>query len=155
MSDLLLFARFFEFSLDMTLQDSVDRLMSLTQPQTGFLNASRRTVEVQKADEETYTFEIRVQRYSRGFTDFTNAKCVGLVFKEQKSEGTFIQGKITAGIMMPLLWISLVAIFLASLSSPSLGWSAILVTIGLVYGLQSWLDRRKLRSLIYEAFQRS
>jgi len=153
LSDILLFARTFELSLDTPLQECVERLSSLSQPQTGFLNPSCRAVEVQKIDGDRYTFEIRIQRYSRGFTDFTNAKCVGFVFKDQELEGTVIEGKITAAHTSLLVYISLFVIFLTSLSSPSLGWSAVLVVVGLIYGLQSWADRRKLRSLIDDTLQ--
>jgi hypothetical protein len=151
--DKLLFAQQFEFAVDMLLHDCLDRLSNLSQPQTGFLNPSRRTVEVQEMDTDAYSFEIHLQRYSRGFIDFTNAKCVGFVFMDQDSKKTIVEGKITLGMMILPLYISLVAIFFASLSSPSLGWSLVLTVVGLLYGLQSWLDHRKLHRLLHDAFQ--
>ena len=151
--DTLLFAQPLEFAVNMPLEDCLDALSNLALPQTGFLNPTRRTVEVQKMDNDTFKFEICIKRYSRGFMDFTNAKCAGVLFKEHGSARLVVEGKITAGIFLLPLYTSLVAISLASLSSPGFGLIAAGIVIGSIYGLQSWTDRHKLRALIYEALQ--
>lgn len=104
-------------------------------------------------DADRYIFEIRVQRYSRGYTDFTNAKCVGFVFIDQKLEKTVIEGKITASLTSLVVYTSLFTILLASLSNPGFGLIAAGIVIGSIYGLQSWADRRRLQALIDEALR--
>ncbi len=152
--DSLFFPQDFKMMVDTTPQECVNHLLSLKQPYSGFWYPYSQDVWTEAIDGTTYDFEICFNRYGRGMT-YASVKCKGSIFRDSWSEKTVITGRFINGVLLILLWASLIMILLASLSGPSLGWIAIIIAVGLIYGLQSWADRRRLRSLVFEALQAS
>lgn len=150
--DKLLFPYQFEMNVDMPLQECIGRLMSLTQPKEGFWYPSNREVWTEKVSDNAVDFEIHLNRYGRGMS-WTSGKCAGVVFRDSWSGKTVIKGQFTVGKLVLIILGFPILLFFVSLPRFEFGWTAVLITYGLVYGLQVWADRRKLRLVVYEALQ--
>ncbi|MEO8393671.1 MAG: hypothetical protein ABI700_11835 [Chloroflexota bacterium] len=158
--DKVLFAYPFQITVNKPLQACLDLLSGLSQPSSGFLKSLNRTVQLQKTDEESYKFKIRVNRYGGGAA-IASVKCTGVVFRDSLSDRTVIKAKMTVAkyVIMTCVYVLLLTFFMPLFLHVPFPYSIgflLLCTVSLgVLWLQVRSDYRKLQALIDDAFPKN
>jgi len=94
LSDNILLAKDFERIVILSPQECTERLLQLNNPRNWYLDGSRAVAEVTEVGDQSYDFEVRMERGGRGGYHST-AKMAGVILIDQGSEKTFIRAKLT------------------------------------------------------------
>jgi hypothetical protein len=154
--DFLLLAKSFEFEVDWTPEETSERLRMLAKSKTGFLLPIDRETKILKAVDDTYDFEIRVNRYGRGVI-YNTAKAAGKVLLDNGIEKTVVRGKIELGITVPFDFLGVIfsiILILHQLISAirDVGFAFVFLAIWLFYSLLFKRDYRRLHELLHNTF---
>lgn len=151
--DRVLLAQYFELEVDLPPEQASQYLLTLSQPQQGFFNPSKRSVSVEQVDTATYKFQIHTVRYGRGMS-YDSAKIVGTVASDGSTGKTIVSGKTTVGILFIFIMIACIGFVLpvgSSVATQNLGWVIIVSLFFAFYFTIFVRDRYDLSMLIKEA----
>ncbi len=147
----------FYFTVEMQPHASVDRILNLSQPKTGFFNAVSRTVKITE-EVAGYRFEICIKRYGRGL-DYNSVKVSGIIESgKDNAQQTVIRGDVRLGItplMYPLLFLG---ITLTSRLDDFIKVPIFYILVFVVcffYFTRALRDYRNLESLLQDTFSES
>jgi hypothetical protein len=93
LSDSILLAKSFERELDLSPQECTERLLQLNNPRNWYLDSTRAAVEISEVYDQTYDFEVRIERKQRSGYQST-AKMAGVILIDKGSEKTLIRAKM-------------------------------------------------------------
>lgn len=145
----------FEITVDLPVQACVDRVETLERCYAGTWDPISPDVDIREMDDTAYSFELRIIRDDYDWP-YTSVKCTGVIFRDS-SDQTVIKGQLAPSRGMVGTW----AVFLGTaVTAFFVNPNALILPVvagffGLIAVLQFWVDYRKLRTQIYQAFQPS
>lgn len=150
---ILLLTKRFDIETELSLEECVLRLRSLSQPTRGFLDRTRREVDITRND-DTYEFTVRAMRY-REATPYTTASASGVIVPNEGLDKTVVRGEAELSATH-LICIAVLLPAIVFFNTPGeRGWLALCVSLFIAaYSLLMWLilfnDRNRLIRLIRE-----
>lgn len=152
----LLLSKPFNYTVALSPQDCIERLLSFEQPKTGFWIPSSKTVQIIR-EVNYFRFEIRTDRYGRGVV-YNSAKATGMIMSVNGNTGTtVIKGDLRLGTICLFFYAGFLAslVMFASISRINdLGIILLVYAVNFLYIAIYYRDRSRLKELIHDTFSK-